>query len=594
MNHGDISLNVKFPYLEPRESPLEEGSPRYRRITTPTSGGGGSPAAFRIQGVASGSPKNQGAVLVVPIAAPLNTIGAARGINNPRALAERASRALAKESTWVRPQQIFTWANTYLNVKNPIGIVLFIEMILERCGARPQDGSMGQKALIAGEVIAALGIMLASNPYNTKPIQDAHAYYGWTLPHKAKKMARLRVDYWDTSYVGHAGIVLSSLSFAVAQALLSKQGTFYISATSPIMYTMMAMIGASYMFPSTVRANHALNVLGFMCCNRRLCHNTSLPRDRWPLAPLYLAATLISLPYSYPIGSALLGLGGLTQVNLGVAAHFTLANIVGHPFIIPQAGVTADELYKFLSKLKCSNRGSNAENQAYKGGFSLYNILALLIAFFAMALTTFALAFKQFQSGGLGVVASGLFAGVAALKFIAQARPMVKHLKRPEDGWKDLIIPPAKGTLHYERHLIMKLLQQWEMGTRTPEPEAVPTPHCCDLENQKPLAEKIKRRYKHFLAMVAITNLREESSQARGCTHSQLSREGELAIHQALKDERSALSQYVSGIFSQQKSQVITTIKQTLEVGQHSEPASATVWPVNAAQESETTALIPS
>jgi hypothetical protein len=501
------------------------------------------------------------------------------GIEDFEKLPELVQQLLAKESKWVSPQQLFTWVNTYLNVKNSIGIVLFIEMIIERCGARPEDGSVGQYALMAGEMIAALGIMLASNPYNTKPIQDAHAYYGSTLPHKAKKMARLRSDYWETSYLGHASIVISSLSFAVAQALLSKQATFYIPAASPMMYTMMAMIGASYVFPSTVRANHALTVLGFMCCNRRSPHNASLPTKRGPLVPLYLAATLISLPYSYPIGSAMLALGGLSQASLGVWGHFALANLMGHPFIIPQAGVTADELYKFVSKLSCDTPKTTPEASAYKGGFSYYNILALSISFFAMALTTFALAFKQFQSSGIGTVAAAMLSSIAALKFIAQARPMVKHLKR-EDGFRDLVIPPAKGTLDYEHRIIEKLLAQWKAAPDDGSSQSS-APSCCGLEKPKSLREKIQRRYKHFLAMIAVANIRELNKRG-GCSQAQV-REAEVAIHRALKDGKSSLGVFLAKIFEGPKENVIERIRGVLGCDQQSQrpqKASATVlWP---------------
>jgi hypothetical protein len=527
-------------------------------------------------------------------------------------------------------------------------------MIYQYIWRQPPQSTPAIAGLLAVESLAILLIVLANNPYNTKPMQDSLAAHGFTISHKPDKL-KLRFDFLNTSYNRYFAMIVFTGLFAAAQMVLSREPTFYVKEGSALMWLIDSLIGLSYLFPGMIRTHNGLSIYEFIFSGKK---PASLPEGTKSLIGPCLLAILVSLPYSYPIGALILDsiLRDLGKNDLGVWGCFILANLIGQVFSIPQIGVTTLEFHKIgrdIANAGCSralakhfsacgdNRGVSASRDAQKledvesssdngsvssdgskagskgsarsvdGDVCLqpvvrrygpqplkrwtrYDYYALGAAVFTMGLPTYALAVNQFEKSGIGIGPARFFAIIAAVKCLSQGRPMIKHFKRGWQGLYDAFIPPAKGLLSYEKKMILKLLDEWEVGNTLRGKDPVTTP------GVTPLKDIIQDRYEHFLVMAAIAKIRGLHKDNYCTWTSYKTRNDEVKLFEAISEkEVNALDLFSRGFFDRGKGDIIRDIRHALGVksqqaARASVTATATPWaavPGSHAASSERTPL---
>lgn len=323
--------------------------------------------------------------------------------------------------------------------------------------------------LITSIVVASIGVMLASAPYNLQVTREAAAYLQDLLaalglpritPANEREVYEGLNFLKDPRWIIYVSTLLGVFSAASQAVLTAVNPAFSLRPQSPLMVLMDAGIGVGYLPPSITRAartwraiRDSFSELNNFFWDAIACkwgeagpHLAKFLYDTF----LYMVNTAVCFNYSYNIGMLIapLFLGADYFQSLTPWERFAWANFFGHPFAMAQIGSILGER-------------ANAQRQTGPRISRSNTAWSAVVAALGTTLPPAVLLYASLARNGMASDLAGqlLCAGVAALSLgslEARMPPVRRILQRTRvEIMRDLIWSSAAGTVEFQRDVVL-------------------------------------------------------------------------------------------------------------------------------------------
>jgi hypothetical protein len=393
-------------------------------------------------------------------------------------------------------------------IQAPLAVIATIEMITSAVahGDRPCT-------LLFGLIQAVVGFTIATclpwwRLQRTREAGTAIGLFHATNPTEAA----LRISFLEARMGTKLLLAIFVIFAALAQTALTLNPTWLFAQGSTGLLILAGLTGLHQMLPSITTTLQGGQIIPTF--------RMSDGMQRLKFIGLYLAATLLCIPYAYALGHIFTRLMGLTPVN-----DFFAATAIGHILTLAQTTSTTMGLQRLLTDCYDSQSLMHTDRYAY--------VRKLAKIFFAQNLATTLLAVLLALQNGFSIPAIVSFGLLMLLTTLAQTH----STENTETSTTEIFstTTPLANSIAAQHESLLKLLDIYFLKAST---------HGFSTTSAgRKLKTEIQTAFRYFLASIAAQDIAENHSTSSA-------HEEELKLWKSVNTPESHFNRFISTIFN--------------------------------------------